>query len=219
MTTIRKLILASAVLAVMPWSTAQAGGFIGISVGVPIGGYYRPYPYYYGYGPYYYRPYPAVYVGPPAVVVGSPVVETVPVQPAYAAPAPAAPAVAAAPSDPAPALTPVPANTTVIRASTGEPRQTEIDNCLAHLGNPDERVRADMAIQLGRLHAVRAVDTLDATLLRDPSPSVRDSAARALGLIGSRAALTSLERAAKDDGNPDVRRSAEYSAEVIRHGR
>ena len=46
------------------------------------------------------------------------------------------------------------------------------------LSHPDEKVRADMAIQLGRLRALRAVDSLDSTLVRDPSPTVRDACAR-----------------------------------------
>jgi hypothetical protein len=205
------MILAAVVLAVLPWSTANAGGFIGVSIGIPVGGCYHHYPYYGGY--YYYRPYPAVYVAPGPIYVPPPVVEAVPVQPAY--PAPAA---VAAPA-PAPALSPVPATT--IRAAAGEGRQGEIDNCLAHLTNPDEKVRADMALQLGRLHALRAVDSLNSTLAKDPSPAVRDATARALGLIGSNASLTALDRAAQEDSDRDVRRSAQYAAEVIRanHGR
>jgi hypothetical protein len=209
MLTIRKLILAGVVLAVMPWSVAHAGGFIGVNIGFPIGGCYHHYPYYGGY--YYYRPYPAVYAVPaPIYVQPPPLVETVPVQPVYPAPA----TVAA----PAPALAPVPATT--IRAS-GEGRQSDIDQCLAHLANPDEKVRADMALQLGRLHALRAVDSLNSTLAKDPSPAVRDATARALGLIGSNASLTALDRAAQEDNDRDVRRSAQYAAEVIRanHGR
>jgi hypothetical protein len=209
MFTIRKLLLAGVVLVGLPLA-AHAGGFIGVNIGIPIGGCYRPYYYHpYAYpGYYYYRPYPAVYVAPPPVVVQPvPLVEAVPAQPVYPAPATAA----------APTLAPVPATT--IRATSGETRQGEIDNCLAHLANPDEKVRADMAIQLGRLRALRAVDSLDNTLLRDPSPTVRDSTARALGLIGSNASLTALDQAAQSDGDRDVRRSAQYAAEVIRSNR
>jgi HEAT repeats len=212
MSNMRKLLLASVVLAMLG-STANAGGFIGINIGVPIGGYYRPYydrPYY---GGYYYRPYPAVYVGPPAVIVQpAPVVETL--QPQVVYPAPAITSAA-----PAPTLAPVPATTPAIRAAAGDTRQTEIDNCLAHLGNPDEKVRADMAIQLGRLNALRAVGTLETTLGSDRSPMVRESAARALGLIGARGSLTALERAAQGDEDRDVRHSAQFAAEVIRGNR
>jgi hypothetical protein len=206
MFTMRKLLLAGVVLAMLG-STANAGGFIGINIGIPVGGCYRPY---YG-GYYYYRPYPAVYVGPPAVIVQpAPVVETVPVQTVY--PAPATTVIT-----PAPALTPAPATT--IRAASGESRQTEIDHCLAHLANPDEKVRADMAIQLGRLNAWRAATTLESTLSTDRSPAVREASARALGLIGARGSLTALDRAAQADEDRDVRHSAQFAAEVIRSNR
>jgi len=213
MFTIRKLLIAGVVLATLPMSTAQAGGF-GISIGIPIGGYYRPYPYYGGY--YYYRPYP-YYYGPygPTVVVQPAPADAVPVYPPpvlTATPPPAAPPVVTAPPS---------SNTppTTIRATSGETRQDEIDHCLAHLGNPDERVRADMAIQLGRMRAMRAVDTLTTTLASDRSPAVRDAAARALGLIGANASLAALDRAAQSDDDRDVRRSAQFAAEVIRTNR
>ena len=56
MLTVCKLILAVLVLAVVPWSAARAGGFVGVSIGFPIGGCYHHYPYcggYYAYDPGY----------------------------------------------------------------------------------------------------------------------------------------------------------------------
>jgi hypothetical protein len=212
MLTVCKLILAVLVLAVVPWSAARAGGFVGVSIGIPIGGYYHHYPYYGGY--YYYRPYPAVYAVPAPVYVQPPLVEAAPAQPLYPTPpALAAPALASTPP-----LTPVP---TTVRAASGEGRQGDIDNCMSNLANADEKVRAEMALQLGRLHAVRAVESLNSTMAKDPSPAVRDASARALGLIGSNASLAALDRAAQEDSDRDVRRSAQYAAEVIRanHGR
>jgi hypothetical protein len=209
MLTVRTLILAALVVAVLPWSAAHAGGFVGVSIGFPISGYYHHYPYYGGY--YYYRPYPAVYAVPAPVYVQPPLVEAVPAQPVYPAPA----AVTAPGPASTPALTPVPAT---VRAS-GESRQSDIDNCLANLSNPDEKVRAEMALQLGRLHALRAVDSLNGALAKDSSPAVRDATARALGLIGSNASLAALDRAAQEDSDRDVRRSAQYAAEVIRANR
>src|SRR5947209_11652887 len=44
MFTIRKLLLAGVVLVGLPL-VAQAGGFIGVNIGIPIGGCYRPYYY------------------------------------------------------------------------------------------------------------------------------------------------------------------------------
>jgi hypothetical protein len=206
MFTIRKLFVAGVVLAALPLSAAHAGGFIGVSIGIPVGGCYHPHYYYPGY--YYYRPYPAVYVAPPPVIVQpAPVVEVAPAQPVYPAPATVT----------APPLAPVPATT--IRATAGEGRQSEIDHCLDHLTNSDERVRADMALKLGRLRAFRAVDALDSLVVKDTSPTVRDSAARALGLIGANASLTALDQAAQSDTDRDVRRSAQYAAEVIRSNR
>jgi hypothetical protein len=213
MLTVRKLILAALVLAALPWSAAHAGGFVGVSIGFPIGGCYHHYPYCGGY--YYYRPYPAVYAVPAPVYVQPPLVEAVPAQPVYSAPA----AVTAPP--PASTLTLAPVPATTVRAAAGDGRQSDIENCLAHMANPDEKVRADMALQLGRMHALRAVDSLNSTLAKDPSPAVRDATARALGLIGSNASLVALDRAAQEDNDRDVRRSAQYAAEVIRanHGR
>lgn len=169
---------------------AQAWWSVGVRIGVP--GYYHPccYPYY---RPYYYRPYPAVIVEPAPVVVAQPapvVVQPAPVvQPAYGPP----PAVEQAPS----------------------PRQFDIDQNLRLLNDPDERVRAEAVIKLGRQKANRAIDPLAATLAGDNSPTVREAAARALGLIGSPKALPALRRAAQADSDVQVRHSAQFAIEVV----
>jgi HEAT repeat protein len=87
------------------------------------------------------------------------------------------------------------------------------------LSNPDERVRSDAALRLGRLQVEQAVDPLAATLAGDRSPVVRDAAARALGLIGSPRALTALTHAAQVDSDRDVRRSAQFAVDVIQTNR
>ena len=65
----------------------------------------------------------------------------------------------------------------------------DINYYLQQLRNPDERVRADSVLQLGRLKVISSVDPLAATLAGDRSPLVREAAARALALIGSPKAL------------------------------
>ena len=87
---------------------------------------------------------------------------------------------------------------------------------LQQLNSPDERARADAAMQLGRMKSRRAVEPLTQTLGGDRSPAVREAAARGLGLIGAPAALTALQRAAQADDDRDVRHSASFAAEVIR---
>jgi hypothetical protein len=175
-------------------SHAQAGhgGWaIGVNIGGPV--YYRPwYPCYgYYYRPYY--PYP-VYVAPPPVVVQpAPVVQAVSAEPpVYTAPPPV-----------------------VARASAAEPQQLEAERLLQSLGDPNEQVRIESALQLGRLRAQQAVDPLAASLAGDRSPAVREAAARALGLIGSSKALPALQRAAQADSDRDVRHSAQFAAEVV----
>jgi HEAT repeat protein len=95
----------------------------------------------------------------------------------------------------------------------------EIDHHLQQLADPDERVRAETVMQLGRLRASSAVDPLAATLAGDRSPSVREAAARALALIGSPKALPALQQAALADGDRDVRHSAQFAIEVVQSGR
>ena len=84
------------------------------------------------------------------------------------------------------------------------------------LDNADDHVRADAAVQLGRMKASRAVQPLMRLLAGDRSASVREAAARALGLIGDTATLPALQRAAQADDDHDVRHSAQFAAEGIR---
>jgi hypothetical protein len=185
----RLVLLAGIALLALPATNAQAHVGIGVSIGLPL--YYRPYCYgpYYPY--YYYQPVVPVYVAPPPVVVqAAPVVEAVPVQPV--------PAVQSAPQ-------------TVQPASRVESRLDEIDRLTQHLSNPDDKVRADVVIQLGRLRARRAAEPLERVLAADRSPDVRDAAARALGLIGMPASLPALERAAQADADGTVRSSARFA--------
>jgi HEAT repeat protein len=86
---------------------------------------------------------------------------------------------------------------------------------LQHLADPNERIRADSAVQLGRLKAHRAVDPLTATLAGDQSPLAREAAARALGLIGDVRAMPALRRAAQVDIDATVRSSATFAIDVI----
>jgi hypothetical protein len=80
----RRLALAAAALVltggvVLSSPAAEARGFVGLSLGLPLGG--PAYPAYYPPPPYYYSPPPPVYYGPPPVAYEPP--------PAYAPPAPA----------------------------------------------------------------------------------------------------------------------------------
>ena len=208
----RNWVFAAAVLTACPWAAARAGvnWSIGVGFGFPAPHYYHPC---WGYGyPYYYRPYP-VYVAPaPVVVQPAPVYQAVPVvQPAYSSPVSAAPS-----TPPPPRADPAPAPAPAVVAAAADGRQAEIDRALQQLGGPDDKARAEAAMQLGRMKAKRAVQPLTATLEGDHSPAVRDAAARALGLIDAPAALTALQHAAQSDDDRDVRRSAQFAAEVIR---
>jgi hypothetical protein len=188
---------------------AQAGVRVGIGIGIPVyrpcwGPYYGPWrPYYWYGGPYVYAPAPAVVVQPAPVVVGTAPPPVVVDQPVALQPAPAAPQAVASTGSP------------TVRAVAGNDRQAQIDNYLQSLSNPDERVRSDAVLQLGRQKVAQAVDPLSATLAGDRSPTVRETAARALGLIGSPQALTALQHAAQADADRDVRRSAQFAVEVI----
>ena len=199
-----KGVAAALILAALPLASAQAhvGWAIGINLGAPF--YYRPY---YPYPYYYYRPYP-VYVAPPAVVV-----QPAPVlQPAYSSPAEAAPATAPTPPPaPAPLSTPAAAQPAAWAPDGAEAQ-------LQRLNSADDQARADAAVQLGRMKAMRAVQPLERLLSGDRSAAVRDAAARGLGLIGSPDALPALQRAAQADDDRDVRHSAQFAAEVIRSG-
>jgi len=175
---------------------------VGIGIGFPV---YAPYrPYYYPYYPYYYPPPVVVQPAYPAPVV---------VQPTYAAP-PAAPAPAPAPAA-APSSGPELVQPPVPRAAPPDDRQADIDRRVQHLSNPDAKVRADVAIDLGKMKAERAVDALTTALAGDASPAVREASARALGLIGSARALPALQRAAQADADREVRNSARFAVDVI----
>jgi HEAT repeat protein len=97
--------------------------------------------------------------------------------------------------------------------------EADVERHLQLLADPDERVRADSVMQLGRMRAQRAVDPLAATLAGDRSPTVRDAAARALGLIGSPQAIPALQRAAQADNDRDVRHSAQFAIDVVQSNR
>jgi hypothetical protein len=203
MRTLRGIVLVVMVLAVMPAAPARAwwhGGWgLGIHIGIPIcaPAYYYP-------PPYYYRPYYPVVVAPPPVVV-----QQVPV----AAPLPAEPVPTAAQAPPV-----VGAgyqSSVTLQPPVADDRRQEVEHLLQHLANPNDRVRADSARQLGRLRVQRAVDPLMATLAGDRSAEVREEAARALGLIASPKAVPALQRAAQVDSDRFVRHSAEFALDVI----
>jgi hypothetical protein len=197
---IRKLLLASLIALLMPLGSAQAGWRIGIGIGFPVypwGGYYAPGPYYYGYYP------PPVVVQQPApVVVQQPAISSPAAQPT---PQPTPPPTY---HGPAPSLTPA--------AGYSADQSGNIGQALQLLSSPDERVRQNAAMDLGRMGADSAVEPLTAILTGDSSPAVRDAAARALGLIGASRALPALIRAAQGDNDRDVRHSAQFAVEVIR---
>jgi len=173
--------------------TSLAGGrwSVGVYYGGPV---YRPWPYY----PYYYYPYRPVYVEPAPVIVQQPppvVVQQAPApQPIYQSAAPAS---------------------MTTSASIQQVSSADIDFHLRQLGDPNESVRADSAVQLGKLKAARAIDPLAATLAGDQSPRVREAAARALALVGSPNALPALQHAALSDNDRDVRRSAQFAVDII----
>lgn len=168
---------------------------VGVSVGAPV---YRPYcyhPY-----PYYVRPYPLLYPAPviyepaPVIVRPAPIV----VQPSSSYSVPSTPTFEAPPPTPV------------------QPAGGAHDALLKQLTHPDEKVRADSIMELGRSKLESAVEPLTASLAGDKSPAVRDAAARALGLIGSPRALTALIHAAQADPERDVRHSAQFAVEIIR---
>lgn len=201
------------VLAAPAADAHERGGFsIGIGLGVPA---YRPWYHHHHYHGPYYRPYP-VYVAPAPIYVPRPVVvQPVPViaQPATIVVPPAQVSASPAPSvQPAPA--PIPALSPIATTSPSADNPA-VGHQLQLLIHPDERVRSDAVMQLGRMRVDRAVDQLTATLAGDRSPLVREAAARALGLIGARRAMTALQYAAQADADRDVRRSAQFSVEVI----
>jgi hypothetical protein len=199
MRAVRLLTVGVVVLLLLPWGSARAGhGFfsIGIGIGLPV---YRPWC---GY-PYYYRAYPVVVQPAPVILQPAPVVQ----------PVPAVPVVPATPATLPAAPVPVTA-----RSQLPDERQADVDRNLQLLSAADERLRADAAIQLGRLRAHQATERLETTLAGDRSPQVREAAARALGLIGSPHSLAVLLRAAQADGDRDVRTSARFAVDVVQAG-
>jgi hypothetical protein len=203
---------AAFLLALAP-QTAQARAWIGfgINIGVPVCyPYYRPYPVYAYPGPVYVYPAPAyappVYVSPGPAVYQAPAQVVTPPPPPPPANAVTVPqsAVGAAYSEPA----------NMPRAQDG--RQNSVNRYLQQLSDPAEQTRADAAIELGRMRAAGAVDSLISVLTGDRSPAVRESAARALGLIASPRSLQALQTSAQADADRDVRHSAQFAAEVIR---
>ncbi len=196
-----KMIFASAVAVLLLASGGAqlpAGWGVGVRIGGPV--YYRPWaPYYY---PYY--PYRAVYVEPPPIILES--------APVIVQPAPVVQAVHPVPPSPLPP----PA---ILRSSQIQNAAPEIDRSIQQLRDPDERVRSDSVLQLGRLKAISAVDSVAATLAGDRSPMVREAAARALGLMGSPKALPALLHAASADEDRDVRHSAQFAVDIIQSGR
>jgi hypothetical protein len=160
--------------------------------------HHHPYPYRYAY-PYYYAP-PAVIVQAPPIVVGSaPAVTQSP-----------APVVVEAP----PAFNAIPSAPSVVPVRNDPP--TRMDMLLQQLSDPNESLRRDAALDLGRMKAQRAVDPLVHLLSKDTSPQVREAAARGLGLIGSSRSLNALIYAAQADNDRDVRHTAQFAVEVIR---
>lgn len=196
---------------------AQAWGF-GISIGVPVYPYHRPY--YPGWG--YYRPYaypygyPYIYPAAPVVVVGS-TPQPVLVQPSLNPAVVAVPAVAGPALGPPPAIASAapPAAGTIIQANNTE-SASRVEQLLGQLSHSQESVRRDAAMDLGRLKSAKAVDPLVKMLAADSSPAVREATARALGLIAAPQTLTALIRAAQVDQDRDVRHSAQFSVEIIR---
>ncbi len=225
MSLLRKLSFAVAIVICSPWSTSQAGVYLGVGYG---GACYRPW----GYRPYgwgwgcggFYRPYGfGVVVAPPPVVVGGPPVvvqqptviqQPVAVQPTYTPPPPS--------QAPAPLPMPTPSTASYSAAPDVMPAVAtgngsgDINSALQQLRDGDEQARADAAVRLGRLHANQAVGPIVKALNSDSSAKVREAAARGLGLIGSPSALSALQYAAQADDDREVRHSASFAAETIR---
>lgn len=228
MSLLRKLIFAAVLVLCFPWSTSQAGVYMGF--GFP--GYYRPYGccHHYGWGGGwgwgyggFYRPYGfGMVVAPPPVVVGAaPVIvqqpavvqQPVVVQPTYSPPSSQAPAPLPMPT---PSTTTANAAPDVMQAVAVGSSSADINAALQQLRNGDEQARADAAVRLGRLRAELAIGPIVKALNSDRSPKVREAAARGLGLIGSSTALAALQYAAQADDDREVRHSASFAAETIR---
>lgn len=203
----KRLLLLGLLWGALAFATEAQASNVRWSIGLNFGGppVYRPYYHYPLYHYHYVRP---VYVEPaPVIVRPAPVVYE------------AAPVVVPSPV----VVSPPPARTTLSGSSVtpviAESSPSSIDAHLNLLRNPDEKVRADAALELGRSKAERVVDSLAATLAGDRSASVRDAAARALALLGSPRGLAALTHAAAADPDRDVRRSAQFAVEVIQSQR
>jgi hypothetical protein len=203
-----------------PIATSEAHAWrFGISVGVPIYPYPYPYPYarpyYPGYG--YYAPYgyPYYYPAPPVTVVGAApapgIVQQAPPVTVVPVPTVAGPAIG-----PAPAIASSNAPAGAVVQVSNASGASRVEKLLPQLSDPQEHVRRDAAMDLGRLKAAKAVDALVKMLTSDSSPVAREAAARALGLIASPQSLTALIQAAQVDRDRDVRHSAQFSVEIIR---
>ena len=215
---VRLLTVLVLVLALSPLAPAQAGVYVGVGCRPRYYGYYRPY--YYGYPPVVIGVGVGPVIAPPPTVVVAPPVTVV--QPGYGQEPPLA-APAPPPTNPAPPPPPqgeqlrTPPVLTPTAISSATPVQNgEIDRSLQQLSNPDQRVRANAMIELGRLKASQAIQPLQTALASDTSPVAREAAARALGLIGASSSLDALQMAAQADDNHDVRNSARFAADVIR---
>ncbi|MEM5947285.1 MFS transporter [Spirochaetia bacterium 38H-sp] len=92
-----------------------------------------------------------------------------------------------------------------LRSVTSERDSLLLDDVKERLSDPDESVRAEAAMALGRLKAYSAVDTLVAELLDEDSP-IRLEAARALGAIGDARAVPALIKGLYSD-RVDVQRA------------
>jgi hypothetical protein len=186
----------------------NAQAWVGVRFGIGIPLYVGPGPYYsypYYYPPAYVAPAPTVvYQTAPPTVVGSPPPTTEILPP---------------PQSRTPLSTPPPANSppgliNVIPASNKVSPQ--VDAIVRQLGDANDTVRRDAAVELGRLKALNAVDALVNVLSKDTSPIARDGAARGLGLIASPRSLNALIYSAQSDNDRDVRHSAQFAVEVIR---
>lgn len=171
-----------------PVRTSVSVGFnIGPPV-VPVAPIYRPWPY-------------RTYYVPPPVIVERPI---------YVAPPPPPPVV----YQPAPRTVIVETARPVVYETPAQP--SAMDAHLGALRHPEEAVRRNAVLELGRMKAMPAIDSLAASLAGDPAPSVREASARSLGMLGSPRSLTALTHAAQADPDPNVRHSAQFAVDVIR---
>src|SRR6266446_5705364 len=144
----KRLVLCLILILCCPWMAqgSPVSWSVGVRIGAPpivVGP--RPYPYYhyqpYPYGGYYVRPAPIYYEQPQVIVRPAPVIyqEQAPV--VVSTPAPSTISHSVVPA--------VPVSTSAA-----------IEGQLQLLSNPDEAVRADAALDLGRMKSERAIDPL-----------------------------------------------------------